>query len=63
MANKIKKSDLIKVGVGFGAGVTTALIGDKLVIPAIKKAAAEKKAKKAVATANANINNGNEDKK
>lgn len=59
---KITKSDVIKVGIGFGAGVTTAIIGDKLVVPAIKKAVANKKAKKA--TVNANLNNGSdEDKK
>ena len=56
---KITKSDVIKVGIGFGAGVTTAIIGDKLVVPAIKKAVANKKAKKA--TVNANLNNGGND--
>ena len=58
----IKKSDVIKVGAGFGVGVTATIVADKLVIPSIKKAVAKKKEAKAATTVDVskanNPNNG-----
>lgn len=58
--NKIKKSDVIKVTAGVGIGVAGTLATEKLVIPAIKKKVAVKKAAKASATVDVNINKGND---
>ena len=57
--NKIKKSDVIKVTAGVGIGVAGTLATEKLVVPAIKKRVAAKKAAKASATVDVNINKEN----
>ena len=57
--NKIKKSDVIKVTAGVGIGIAGILVTEKLVVPAIKKRAAAKKATKASATVDVNINKNN----
>ena len=55
--NKIKKSDVIKVTAGIGIGVAGTIATEKLIVPAIKKqVAAKKAAKAAAATVDANIN-------
>lgn len=55
--NKIKKSDVIKVTAGIGIGVAGTIATEKLVVPAIKKrVAAKKAAKAAAATVDVNIN-------
>lgn len=59
--NKIKKSDVIKVTAGVGIGIAGTLATEKLVVPAIKKRAAAKKATKASATVDVNINKNNSD--
>lgn len=59
--NKIKKSDVIKITAGIGVGVAGTLVTEKLVVPAIKKRAAAKKATKASATVDVNINKNNSD--
>ena len=59
--NKIKKSDVIKITAGIGVGVAGTLVTEKLVVPAIKKRAAVKKATKASATVDVNINKNNSD--
>ena len=56
MAMKIKKSDVVKVVAGIGVGVAGTIATEKLVIPAIKKQVAAKKAAKASATVDLNIN-------
>ena len=61
MAIKIKKSDVIKVTAGVGIGVAGTLATEKLVVPAIKKRVAAKKATKASATVDVNINKNNSD--
>ena len=58
--NKIKKSDVIKVTAGVGIGIAGTLATEKLVVPAIKKKVATKKAAKASATVDVNINKGND---
>ena len=60
MAMKIKKGDVIKVATGVGIGVAGTLVSEKLVVPAIKKKVAAKKAAKASATVDVNINKGND---
>lgn len=55
--NKIKKSDVIKVAAGVGIGVAGTLATEKLVVPAIKKKVAAKKAAKATVDVNINKNN------
>ena len=55
--SKIKKSDVIKVGAGFGAGAAAALIADKCIVPKIKTKIAAKKAAKADKTVDVNLNN------
>ena len=57
--NKIKKSDVIKVTAGVGIGIAGTLATEKLVVPAIKKKVAAKKAAKASATVDVNINKEN----
>ena len=59
--NKIKKSDVIKVTAGVGIGVAGTLATEKLVIPAIKKKVAAKKAAKVSATVDVNINKNSSD--
>ena len=59
MAMKIKKSDVIKVTAGVGIGIAGTLATEKLVVPAIKKKVAAKKAAKASATVDVNINKEN----
>lgn len=59
--NKIKKSDVIKVTAGIGIGVAGTLATEKLVVPAIKKKVAAKKAAKASATVDVNINKNSSD--
>lgn len=59
--NKIKKSDVIKVAAGIGIGVAGTLATEKLVVPAIKKKVAAKKAAKA--TVDVNINKNDSDNK
>ena len=59
--NKIKKSDVIKITAGVGIGVAGTLATEKLVVPAIKKKVAAKKATKASATVDVNINKNNSD--
>lgn len=54
MAIKIKSSDVKKVAAGFGVGVATTVLADKLVIPAVKKTIKEKKAAKATVDVNVN---------
>lgn len=61
MAIKIKKSDVIKVTAGVGIGVAGTLATEKLVVPAIKKRVAAKKAAKVSATVDVNINKNNSD--
>lgn len=58
--NKIKKSDVIKVAAGVGIGVAGTLATEKLVVPAIKKKVAAKKAAKATVDANINKNSSDE---
>ena len=58
--NKIKKSDVIKVAVGVGIGVAGTLATEKLVVPAIKKKVAAKKAAKATVDVNINKNSSDE---
>ena len=57
---KFKSSDIKKVGIGFGVGVATTIVTDKLVIPAVKKGIANKKAKAAKATVDVNVNSTTE---
>ena len=57
--NKIKKSDVIKITAGIGIGIAGTLATEKLVVPAIKKKVAAKKAAKASATVDVNINKEN----
>ena len=60
--NKIKKSDVIKITAGIGIGVAGTLATEKLVVPAIKKKVAAKKAAKASATTvDVNINKNSSD--
>lgn len=59
MAMKIKKSDVIKITAGIGVGVAGTLVTEKLVVPVIKKKATAKKAAKASATVDVNINKEN----
>ena len=59
--NKIKKSDVIKVTAGVGIGIAGTLATEKLVVPAIKKKIAAKKAAKVSATVDVNINKNNSD--
>ena len=59
--NKIKKSDVIKVTAGVGIGIAGTLATEKLVVPAIKKKVAAKKAAKVSATVDVNINKNNSD--
>ena len=59
--NKIKKSDVIKITAGIGIGVAGTLATEKLVVPAIKKKVAAKKAAKVSATVDVNINKNNSD--
>ena len=59
--NKIKKSDVIKVTAGVGIGIAGTLATEKLVVPAIKKKVAAKKAAKASATVDININKNSSD--
>lgn len=54
--NKIKKSDVIKVTAGIGIGVAGTLATEKLVVPAIKKKVAAKKASKVSATVDIQVN-------
>ena len=61
MSMKIKKSDVIKVVAGVGVGVAGTLTTEKLVVPAIKKKVAAKKAAKVSATVDVNINKNNFD--
>lgn len=58
--NKIKKSDVIKVAAGVGIGVAGTLATEKLVVPAIKKKVAAKKAAKATVDVNINKNSSDE---
>ena len=58
--NKIKKSDVIKVTAGVGIGIAGTLATEKLVVPAIKKKVAAKKAAKVSATVDVNVNKGND---
>ena len=58
--NNIKKSDVIKITTGIGVGVAGTLVTEKLLVPAIKKKVAAKKAAKASATVDVNINKGND---
>ena len=57
--NKIKKSDVIKVTAGVGIGIAGTLATEKLVVPAIKKKVAAKKAAKVSAIVDVNINKEN----
>ena len=59
MAIKIKKSDVIKVTAGVGIGIAGTLATEKLVVPAIKKRVAAKKAAKVSATVDVNVNANN----
>ena len=59
--NKIKKRDVIKVTAGIGIGVAGTLATEKLVVPAVKKRVAAKKAAKA--TVDVNINKNDSDDK
>ena len=59
--NKIKKSDVIKVVTAVGIGIAGTLATEKLVVPAIKKKVAAKKASKASATVDVNINKNSSD--
>lgn len=59
--NKIKKSDVIKVTSGVVIGIAGTLATEKLVVPAIKKKVAVKKAAKASATVDVNINKNSSD--
>lgn len=59
--NKIKKSDVIKVTAGVGIGIAGTLATEKLVVPAIKKKVSAKKATKASATVDVNINKNGSD--
>ena len=59
MAIKIKKSDVIKITAGIGVGVAGTIATERLVVPAIKKKAASKKAAKVSATVDVNINKEN----
>lgn len=59
--NKIKKSDVIKVTAGVGIGIAGTLATEKLVVPAIKKKVAAKKAAKVSATVDVNINKNSSD--
>ena len=61
--NKIKKSDVIKVTAGVGIGIAGTLATEKLVVPVIKKKVAAKKAAKASATVDVNINKNSSDGK
>lgn len=61
MAIKIKKSDVIKVTAGVGIGIAGTLATEKLVVPAIKKRVSSKKATKASATVDVNINKNGSD--
>ena len=61
MALKNKKDDVIKVATGVGIGVAGTLVTEKLVVPAIKKKVAAKKAAKVSATVDVNINKNNSD--
>ena len=58
--NKIKKSDVIKVTAGIGIGVAGTLATEKLIVPAIKKKVAAKKAAKATVDVNINKNSSDE---
>ena len=58
--NKIKKSDVIKITAGIGIGVAGTIATEKLVVPAIKKKVTAKKAAKASATVDVNINKAND---
>jgi hypothetical protein len=60
MAINIKKSDAVKVAIGIGIGVSGTLVTDKLIVPAVKKRVA---AKKAAATVDININKNDHDNK
>ena len=59
--NKIKKSDVIKITAGVGIGVAGTLATEKLVVPAIKKRVAAKKAAKATVDVNVNANNSGDE--
>lgn len=59
--NKIKKSDVIKVAAGVGIGVAGTLATEKLVVPAIKKKVAAKKAAKATVDVNINKNSSDDE--
>lgn len=61
MAIKIKKSDVIKITAGIGIGVAGTIATERLVVPAIKKKVAAKKAAKASATVDVNINKNSSD--
>lgn len=61
MAIKIKKSDVIKITAGIGVGVAGTLTTEKLVVPAIKKRVAAKKAAKATVDVNVNANNSGDE--
>ena len=63
MAMKIKKGDVIKVATGVGIGVAGTLVTEKLVVPAIKKKVAAKKAAKVSATVDIQVNKNNPDDK
>ena len=63
MAMKIKKSDVIKVVAGVGVGVAGTLTTEKLVVPAIKKKVAAKKAAKVSATVDIQVNKNDTDNK
>ena len=61
MAIKIKKSDVIKITAGIGVGVAGTLTTEKLIVPAIKKQVAAKKAAKATVDVNVNANNSDDE--
>lgn len=61
MAIKIKKSDVIKIATGVGVGVAGTLATEKLIVPAIKKKVAAKKAAKATVDVNINANNSGDE--
>ena len=61
--NKIKKSDVIKVTAGVGIGIAGTLATEKLVVPAIKKKVAAKKAAKVSATVDIQVNKNDSDDK
>ena len=63
MAMKIKKSDVIKVVAGVGVGVAGTKKTKKLVVPAIKKKVAAKKAAKVSATVDIQVNKNDSDDK